>query len=901
MAELDGRKVAAVLAADTKLDVRADALAVVNSQLDQSADALLIEACKRIGLEDLLLEVGLEDAADVVTGEAVGHLGQVVGTEGEELSLFCDLVRGDCCTRGLDHGTYHILHLQAGSLDQLVSLRLDYLLNEAQLVDLGNQRNHDLRRDAQVVFLPDVDGSGDNRLGLHLSDFRIENVQTAAAGAEHRVELVQALDLGLQLLERNAHLAGQLLNLVVLVREELVERRVKQADGYRQTAHCAVDCLEVAALHRQDLRQSGLALLERVSDDHLANRLDTGRLEEHMLGTAQADAFRAELACLRSVARRIAVGADVQGTDLVSPAHEAAEVAGQLSFLRRDSAEVNVAGRAVERDNVAFLGNRAVGERDDLVLFGNLDAVYAGNTAGAHAACNNGCVRGHAAACGHDALGNCHAVDVLRGGLLTDQNDLEAGLVCLCSSVSGEVNRAAGSTGRCRQAGGNRGSGLQCFRIEGRMQQCVELLRLYLHDSLLLGAYALVYEVNCNLERCLSGTLAVTGLEHIELAVFDGELHILHIAVVLLEAAGNVNELIVNLRHGVGQCGNRLRGADACYNVLALCVHQELAVQLLLAGCRVTGKCNAGARSLAHVAEYHRLNVDCGAPGVRNVIHAAVGVGTRVVPGAEYCADSFHQLLLGVLREVLAEGLLIVVLEQNDELGHIVCIQLVVHLDALLVLDLVDELLEGGLRQLHYDVGEHLDEAAVRVACETRIVRQLSNGFADLVIHAEVQDGVHHAGHGSARTGTNRYEQRLLSIAEGLAGDLFELIEIFEDLFLDIRVDGLAIFVVTGAGFGGDGKALRNGHAETGHFCQVRALAAEQLTHFAIAFREHVNIFLHCGSFLHSVDALFLLTLQSHNRIIARSAQKLLLWDYTELPNRSCIICTIRLNLFVFS
>ena len=39
VAELDGRKVAAVLAADTKLDVRADALAVLNGQLDQSAYA----------------------------------------------------------------------------------------------------------------------------------------------------------------------------------------------------------------------------------------------------------------------------------------------------------------------------------------------------------------------------------------------------------------------------------------------------------------------------------------------------------------------------------------------------------------------------------------------------------------------------------------------------------------------------------------------------------------------------------------------------------------------------------------------------------------------------------------------------------------------------------------------
>ena len=176
------------------------------------------------------------------------------------------------------------------------------------------------------------------------------------------------------------------------MRQELVQRRIEQADGYRQTAHCAVDCLEVAALHRQDLGQSGLALLERVSNDHLADRLDAGRLKEHMLGTAQADAFRAELACLRCIARRIAVGANMQGADLVSPAHEAAEVAGQLSFLRRDSAEVNVAGRAVERNNVAFLGNRAVSERDGLVLFGNLDAVYAGNTAGAHAACNYGCV-----------------------------------------------------------------------------------------------------------------------------------------------------------------------------------------------------------------------------------------------------------------------------------------------------------------------------------------------------------------------------------------------------------------------------------------------------------------------------------------------------------------------------
>ena len=543
----------------------------------------------------------------------------------------------------------------------------------------------------------------------------------------------------------------------------------------------------------------------------------------------------------------------MQGADLIRPAHEAAEVAGQLRVLGVDLAEVYVAGRAVERDEFALVNDRAVGKGEGLVGLGNLDAVDAGDAAGAHAARNNRCVRGHAAAGGHDAFGNRHAVDILRRGLLTDENDLEAGLVRSRRFLSGEVDRAAGRAGGRRQAGGDRGSRLQGSRDKRRVQQGVELLGLDLHDRLLLGAYALVNEVDRDLERSLRGALAVTGLEHIELAVFDGELHILHIAVVLLQTGGNINKLLVYFGHGVRERGNRLRGADAGYNVLSLRVHQELAVQLLLAGRRVAGERNARARGIAHVAEYHRLDVDRGAPGVRDVVHAAVGVRTRVVPGAEYRADSLHQLLLGILREVLAEGLLIVVLEQDDQLGHIIRVQLVVHLDALLLLDLVDEGLEGGLGQLHNDVREHLDEAAVGVTRKARVVRQLRDGFADLVVHAEVEDGIHHAGHGSARTRTDGYEQRILRIAERFAGYLFQLIEVLKDLLLNVRIDRLAILIIPGAGLGRDGKTLRYGHSESGHFGQIGTFAAEQLTHRAVAFREHVNVLLHLGLFLHFV------------------------------------------------
>ena len=37
-----------------------------------------------------------------------------------------------------------------------------------------------------------------------------------------------------------------------------------------------------------------------------------------------------------------------------------------------------------------------------------------------------------------------------------------------------------------------------------------------------------------------SGALAVTGLEHIQLAVFHGELHVLHIPVVILQRVADL-------------------------------------------------------------------------------------------------------------------------------------------------------------------------------------------------------------------------------------------------------------------------------------------------------------------------------------------------------------------------
>ena len=92
MAEFHGAGIAAVLAADTKLQVRIGGAALLCGHGHKLAHALLIQLSKRIGLVDLVLIVRRQELSGVVAGEAEGHLRQVVGTEGEELSLLCDLV-----------------------------------------------------------------------------------------------------------------------------------------------------------------------------------------------------------------------------------------------------------------------------------------------------------------------------------------------------------------------------------------------------------------------------------------------------------------------------------------------------------------------------------------------------------------------------------------------------------------------------------------------------------------------------------------------------------------------------------------------------------------------------------------------------------------------------------------
>ena len=115
VAELNGRGVTTVLTADTYVESGVNGLTESDSHVHQLANAGLVELSEGIVLEDLSVVVSAQELACVIAGEAVGHLGQVVGTEAEEVCVGSNVVSGQACARNLDHGTNLILQSHAGS------------------------------------------------------------------------------------------------------------------------------------------------------------------------------------------------------------------------------------------------------------------------------------------------------------------------------------------------------------------------------------------------------------------------------------------------------------------------------------------------------------------------------------------------------------------------------------------------------------------------------------------------------------------------------------------------------------------------------------------------------------------------------------------------------------------
>ena len=813
-------------------------------------------------------ELGLH----VVAAEAERRLGQVVRAEAEEVGNRADFVGRDGSARQLDHRAHGDVKLDAllgGDFGDSV------LGDLAQLLELGHhghERDHDLGLRVQALFLQLGAGSGD---GAHLHDRQdgVHDAQAAAAKAQHRVRLAHAVDLlhehallgderlvaarGLELGDLHVERTGAL--------QELVQRRVEQAHDDRQPVHGAEHAQEVARLGGQELAHGLLAhgrIL--VEDEGLDDLLAVA--QEHVLGAAQSDALGAEAAGQLGVLGVVGVGAHAQRAELVGPLEDGVEVARHLGQHELDRAQHHGAGGAVDGDHVAFLDDD-VGAHDAGLLLLGVDAqrLHAANARGAHAAGDDGRVRRLAAVRGEDALGGDHAGEVVGVRLPAHEHALAARLGHGHRVGGGEHGLAHGGAGGGVQALGDNVVG--GVLVELRVQQLVELLGIDAHDGLLLRDEALLLHLDGDVQRGGGGALAHAGLQHPQLALLDGELDVAHVAEVVLEGDEHLFELAAGLFQTVHvlELGDRRGVADAGHDVLALGVHQVVAVELLLAVGGVARERDARGRGVALVAEHHGLHVDGGAQIVGDLVLLAVQRGARVVPAAEDGLDGQLQLHAGILRElhgtvhdearirrcihVLGEDLL----ELGHELLQVLGGEIGVGRRAASVLHSRDGVLEQVAVEVHDHVGEHLDEATVGIPGEARVIGLLDQPVDGLIVQAEVEDGVHHARHGHGGAGTHGHEQRILRIADLLAHAGFEILAILLDGAERAFGPRVARIGVLHAGLARDGESGRHGQPDVGHLGEVRALAAEDRLHAGVALSYVVALRV-LAERIHSLD-----------------------------------------------
>ena len=235
----------------------------------------------------------------------------------------------------------------------------------------------------------------------------------------------------------------------------------------------------------------------------------------------------------------------------------------------------------------------------------------------------------------------------------------------------------------------------------------------------------------------------------------------------------------------------------------------------------------------------------------------AIVNGPAAVPRLEDRFRGQLQLLIRVDREVATGEGAIDFLEATSDHFPVLGLQFGVGFDAGQLAAGGNDDFEGLVRHAHDDATEHLDEAAIEVEDEAAVVGQPGHRLGDLVVEADVEDGVHHAGHGELCARAAGDEQRIVGAAKCLAGQLLDLLHGGQFLLPHAGGEVVAFGQISVAGLSRDGEAGRNGDALAGHVHQTGAFAAQQGAHAVPAtadgrfrffyFAKEIDPLLVCG------------------------------------------------------
>ncbi len=108
----------------------------------------------------------------------------------------------------------------------------------------------------------------------------------------------------------------------------------------------------------------------------------------------------------------------------------------------------------------------------------------------------------------------------------------------------------------------------------------------------------------------------------------------------------------------------------------------------------------------------------------------------------------------------------------------------------------------------------------------------LAHGANTIRIEADIENGIHHSGHGLGGAGTDGNEKGIISFAESPAGQAFQARQVCSDFFFQARRPNLLRPGKEVAALGRNGEAGRNIELGPGHLRQAGALASHQMLEF---------------------------------------------------------------------
>ena len=542
---------------------------------------------------------------------------------------------------------------------------------------------------------------------------------------------------------------------------------------------------------------------------------------------------------------RVGVRSNTQPSLFVGPGEHRLEVLARPRRDERDGADEDATRAAVDRDDVAF---------DERVRPERWPFRAASSICRSEHPATHGLPMPRATTAAWEVMPPCTVripsaaiIPWMSSGVVSKRTSSTGPDSCaLDCTVGVEHDAAAGGAGRGIQALPGRLD--RCVRIDHRMQELVELRRVECARSPRPGDQTLVDHRDGCLERRCGRALRRSRLEQEQAIVLDRELDVLHVAVMALEAAHRVDQL----RVGTGkQCPHRLdrlRRSDACDDVLALGVREELPVGPRLAGRRVPGERDAGPGALALVAEDHLHDADGCAEVVRDLVRTAVDPGARGVPRLEHGLDCAQQLCTRVVGKLLACVLAVDLPERPDQRDEVVGVEVGVVLHTAFPLQRGQRAVEAMGIDAGDHLAEHVDEPTVRVVREARVSRPRSQSGGCSFAEPDVEDRVHHPRHRDRCARTDRDEQRVVAGAEASTRVVLEASDVPVDLGLEAlgQPPGLE---VGAARVRRDREAVRDGDPELRHLDETHALAPEQL---AAAGRRLVEVEdvanCHCGT-----------------------------------------------------